>query len=112
MQPKTENRIWTYQDYWTLPYIRTQIESSARTTNGTYKINQEVIKNIKIPVPPIELQNQFTVQVQRAEALKTKFKKSYEEIDQLFNSLMHYAFKGQLEISDNLLEEPKELCTV
>lgn len=37
---------------WNSPSSRTQIELRANTTNGTYKVASEAIKNIKIPVPP------------------------------------------------------------
>lgn len=44
---------------WKMPKVREQIESSARTTNGTYKINQTVLSNIELVVPPLERQTEF-----------------------------------------------------
>lgn len=44
---------------WQQPEIRKQIESGARTTNGTYKINQKVISEIKVICPPINVQIKF-----------------------------------------------------
>ena len=41
------------------PEVRKQLESGARTTNGTYKINQKVISEIKIICPPINEQEVF-----------------------------------------------------
>ena len=44
---------------WQQPEVRKQLESGARTTNGTYKINQKVISKIKIICPPINEQEVF-----------------------------------------------------
>ena len=44
---------------WQQPEVRKQLESGARTTNGTYKINQKVISEIKIICPPINEQEVF-----------------------------------------------------
>lgn len=45
---------------WQQPSVRMQIESGARTTNGTYKVNQKVLSEIHIAVPPLMLQEQFS----------------------------------------------------
>lgn len=44
---------------WQQPFVRKQIEAGARTTNGTYKINQGVVSNIELALPPLKLQKQF-----------------------------------------------------
>lgn len=44
---------------WNRPSTRKQIEASAKTTNGTFKINQTALGNIKLLVPPLELQQEF-----------------------------------------------------
>ena len=44
---------------WNQPSTRKQIEASAKTTNGTFKINQTTLGNIKLLVPPLELQQEF-----------------------------------------------------
>ena len=44
---------------WNQPSTRKQIEASAKTTNGTFKINQTALGNIKLLVPPLELQQEF-----------------------------------------------------
>ena len=54
------------------------------------------ILNLKIPVPPIELQNQFAEIVQQVEIIKKYQNQSKEELDNLFNNLMQKAFKGEL----------------
>ncbi len=56
---------------WKMPKVREQIESCARTTNGTYKINQTVISNVELIVPPIDKQTEFVSFVEQSD--KSKF---------------------------------------
>lgn len=42
---------------WDSPLVRAQIERSARTTAGIYKINQEVLRSIRFPLAPLREQN-------------------------------------------------------
>ncbi|MBI1178721.1 hypothetical protein GC207_14910 [bacterium] len=51
---------------------------------------------IQIPLPPIELQRQFARQVSVAEKLKSTSCRSLAELDALFATLQHRAFKGEL----------------
>lgn len=55
---------------WKMPSVRKQIEENARTTNGTYKINQTVLSNIELIVPPLEKQNEFVSFVEQSDKSK------------------------------------------
>ena len=55
---------------WKMPAIREQIEENARTTNGTYKINQKVIAGIEIILPSIEKQKEFVTLVEQSDKSK------------------------------------------
>ena len=55
---------------WKMPSVRKQIEENARTTNGTYKINQTVLANIELIVPPLEKQNEFVALVGQSDKSK------------------------------------------
>lgn len=48
--------------------------------------------NIKMPIPPIELQNEFVQFVEQVEKSKTKVQKSLDEAQLLFDSLMQEYF--------------------
>jgi type I restriction enzyme, S subunit len=61
-------------------------------------LNTGIMKNLKIPLPPIELQNKFSSIVREVELMKEQQKKSKEQINNLFNVLMQKAFKGELKI--------------
>jgi type I restriction enzyme S subunit len=54
------------------------------------------IKNTNITLPPIELQNKFASIVEQVEKTKLKMQESLKEMDNLFNSLMQRAFKGEI----------------
>lgn len=50
----------------------------------------------QIPLPPIELQREFARRVTAVEALKAAQRASLTELDALFASLQHRAFRGEL----------------
>lgn len=52
------NRVYL-SSAWGQPAVRRQIESKARTTNGTFKINQEIVASVQILLPPLALQQEF-----------------------------------------------------
>lgn len=66
--------------------------------NGaTFKeISKKVVENISIPIPPLELQEQFAAKVEAIEAQKAKLQTSLEEMETLFDALMQEAFSGNL----------------
>lgn len=81
---------------WTSALVRRQLEAGARTTNGTYKINQSCIEAIRLPVPGREVQIAFANVAQRvAHALEVQGKTSCEAAA-LFESLTDRAFNGAL----------------
>lgn len=54
------------------------------------------IKNIKIPLPPIKLQNKFTSIVEKIEIINKQENKKLEHLKTLHKSLMDKAFKGEI----------------
>ena len=56
----------------------------------------EKLKKMKLPIPPIELQTQFAQIVEKTEALKTQYKQSLKELENLYGSLSQKAFRGEL----------------
>lgn len=59
-------------------------------------IKSETLKNINIPILPIELQNEFAVFVEKIDSIKAAAEKSLEQLNDNFNSLIQKAFKGEL----------------
>ena len=81
---------------WGLPTTRAQLEGAAKTTNGTFKINQASLAAVELPLPPLELQQTFATRVAAVERLKESHRKHLAELEALFASLQHRAFKGEL----------------
>jgi type I restriction enzyme S subunit len=78
-----------------LRFFKPQIATwGASTTLPILK--KSSFEKIEIPVPPITLQREFARRVTAVEALKTAHRASLAELDALFASLQHRAFKGEL----------------
>ena len=77
---------------WMQPSVRDQIEAGARTTNGTYKINQQIISKIIVPLPPLNAQKQFASFVAQVDKSKVAVQKALDEAQLLFDSLMQQFF--------------------
>ena len=58
-------------------------------------LKPDILKQLLI-VPPIELQNQFAKRIKAIEAQKAQAQASLAQADDLFNSLLQRAFKGEL----------------
>lgn len=56
-------------------------------------LNQQILKQLKVPVPPISLQAQFVEIVTEIEAPKTQIQQALTEAETLFNSLMQEYFE-------------------
>ena len=66
---------------WNRPSTRKQIEASAKTTNGTFKINQTALGNIKLLVPPLEPQQEFADFVNSVDKSKFAVQKALDELN-------------------------------
>lgn len=82
------------QEVWKTRYVRKQIEAGARTTNGTYKVNQQVLSAIRLPLPPLREQKRFAEAARQMLGLVKRLQST--ETPELFQSLVHRAFKGAL----------------
>jgi type I restriction enzyme S subunit len=77
---------------------------ASKEVGGIQKhFNIGAIKALKIPVPPIELQNRFAQIVEKTEALKTQYQQSLEELENLYGSLSQKAFRGELSCNEEKL---------
>ena len=64
------------------------------STQGGF--NATKLRNIKLPVPPLADQLKFVAYVEKIEDLRAKQGKSEKELYDLFQSLLHRAFRGEL----------------
>mgnify|MGYP001316566348 CR=1 FL=1 len=76
-------------------YFKNKIERYSSTSLQPNVSNKQ-IEEIEIMLPPINLQNQFAERVQAIEAQKAQAQASLAQAEDLFNSLLQRAFKGEL----------------
>ena len=75
------------------PFVRQQLRSA---TKGAIMdgLNMEIIKNLRIPLPPLSLQQKFAAVVDRVERLRAVQRESLRQAEHLFASLLHHVFNG------------------
>lgn len=79
------------------PKFRQEISQRASGTSGSMKnISQDKVLTIRTGLPPLPLQHEFARRVTAVEALKTAHRASLAELDALFATLQHRAFRGEL----------------
>jgi type I restriction enzyme S subunit len=77
------------------PFILRQAHKSVRAI-AVPDLGMGEIKAFTIIVPPIKLQREFARRIQAVEKLKTTQRESLAELDALFATLQHRAFRGEL----------------
>jgi len=60
------------------------------------RISMGRLRGLHVPVPPIELQRIFALKLHEVDKLKAIIQKSLADLDTLFASLQHRAFRGEL----------------
>ena len=94
----------SYVQYlWNSSLVRAQIEPRARTTNGTFKINQEILHEIVMPLPPIADQRRIVEILDYADELLTKRRKTIALLNDLAQSIFLDMFGDP---ANNLLSWP------
>lgn len=73
-----------------------EITRHRKTSAGQHTINQDGLSQIRLPLPPIRLQNDFARYVSSVAKLRVAYRASLAELNALFASLQHYAFRGEL----------------
>lgn len=80
--------------YW-FSFLQKTLEATA-PESAQKNINLRILRNLAVPLPPIELRRHFTRRVEAIEALKSQHRASLEHCDELFASLQQRAFQGDL----------------
>jgi type I restriction enzyme S subunit len=79
------------------PKFRREISQRASGTSGSMKnISQDKVLTIETGLPPLLLQREFARRVTAVEKLKMSHRASLSELDALFATLQHRAFRGEL----------------
>jgi type I restriction enzyme S subunit len=77
-------------------WAKITLKNMCKSIVGMANINAQELQNIKVVDPPMDLQNQFAERVQAIEAQKAQAQASLAQAEDLFNSLLQRAFKGEL----------------
>jgi type I restriction enzyme S subunit len=59
-------------------------------------MNLSMIRNLEIMNPPLNLQHKFSSIIDKLEYQKNQAQQSLQKSEELFNSLLQKAFKGEL----------------
>jgi type I restriction enzyme S subunit len=88
------------QAIWDSPSVRSQIETSAHTTAGIYKINQKHLRSYTISLPPLAEQRRIVAEVERrlsvVAALEREVEAALARAARLRQSILKRAFEGRL----------------
>jgi type I restriction enzyme S subunit len=68
-------------------------------------ISMKKFMTLGIPCPPIDLQDQFALIVEKVESIKTRYQQSLTDLESLYGTLSQQAFKGELDLSQVVLPE-------
>lgn len=86
---------------------RTKIQTLASGAAGSMpNISKANLRKASLPIPPLELQNQFAAIVEKVEGLKSRYQQSLSDLQNVYDALSQKAFKGELDLSQVFL--PKE----
>ena len=77
------------------PFILKQAHKGVRAI-GVPDLGLNEIKNFKIVVPPLQLQNEFTERMTQIRNLEAQQSTSRERLNDLFKSMLRSAFNGEL----------------
>ncbi len=92
---KPNNRVTTeYIQAW-LGFLQPRLEDLA-PQSAQKNINLQMLRELDVPVPPVDLQSKFSEFVKRIGNNSRNYEKSEAVIDNLFNSLLQRAFRGEL----------------
>lgn len=87
---KNEN----FSSYFIFYLIQALYQEFLNIGSGKFKMaNLTFVRNLKIPIPPLELQEKFAAIIEQIESEKSKIKSAIAETQTLFNSMMSEYFE-------------------
>jgi len=79
-----------FVQFW-LEFLQETLEKTAPEV-AQKNINLEILRELRCPVPPLPLQQEFAALVERQERLRAEQRESSRQADHLFRSLLHRTF--------------------
>ncbi|MDF3072112.1 MAG: hypothetical protein K0R38_7713, partial [Polyangiaceae bacterium] len=84
------------QEYLNSPGGRRHLLRAGKTTSGLNTISVSDVRSAPLALPPLSVQEDFAHRVSAVDKLKSAQRRSLAELDSLFASLQHRAFRGEL----------------
>ncbi|WP_405500221.1 restriction endonuclease subunit S [Streptomyces niveus] len=85
---------------WGTRAVRRQIEGSARTTAGIYKVNQKILESVEFPLPSLEQQlaivRRREIELEQLAAVRNSAEHALRRARALEKALLRKAFSGGL----------------
>ena len=97
VRPNAELLNSTYaESYLNSKQARTYFRAVSKTTSGLNTINMSNVKNVPVRVPPLHVQVRFAETAESVDVICELHRSELVKLDELFASLQHLAFKGEL----------------
>ncbi|WP_137719636.1 restriction endonuclease subunit S [Methylobacillus flagellatus] len=101
---KLKSNLRTTYVFHCLNALKRQILKLITTAgHGTKKFDSDVMVKLLIPVPPLEIQDNFLLIAHKVEQTKYCYQQSLNDLETLYGSLSQQAFKGKLDLSRMVL---------
>lgn len=84
--------------------FKNRMLSGGRGANIT-NLNQKLLGSLKLPLPPLELQEKFAQKIHQIKTVEELQKKHLKELQNLYGRLSQDAFKGNLNLSRVSIQE-------
>ncbi len=84
------------REFMLSPSGRQALRARCKTSAGQFNLNTESLGSIPVPVPPLGLQQDFAARVAAVGSARIADCQSLTHLDDLFASLQHHAFRGEL----------------
>ncbi len=85
------------------PYVRGQVETLAKTSNGTFKLSGEDVRTLRIAVPPLEEQERIVAylrkEISRLDGVARRVEAMIEKLREYRQALITAAVTGKLEVA-------------
>jgi type I restriction enzyme, S subunit len=88
-------KVRTEYIQWWMSFLQKILEETA-PESAQKNINLEILRNLEVPLPPMDLQNLFVSCVKRTEKIKDTLRGAISQDNHLFSSLVQRAFRGEL----------------
>ncbi len=84
--------------YLNSPFVKLYMRENCKSIVGMANINAQEVQKIPAILPPKSLQDKFAEKIHLMLRVKFKLEEKAKPINNLFNSLMQRAFKGELDL--------------